>query len=82
MKSWQKMLCVGAVTVLAVAVKAETAGSVTLPETGVDIGSYGTAGITYLGGFIAACVGGTLALIGIKAGVGWVRGMMFSGSGR
>ena len=81
MKSWQKMLCVGAVTVLAVAAKAETT-PVVLPETSVDISSYVTAGITYLGGFIAACVGGTLALIGIKAGVGWVRGMMFSGSGR
>lgn len=49
--------------------------AVTLPETGVDLQGYATAGITYLGGIIAVVVGGTIAFILIRAGIRWIRGM-------
>lgn len=75
MKSWQKMLCVGAVTVLAVAAKAETT-PITLPEVGVDIGAYAQSGLTYLGTFLGTIIGGTIAIIGIRAGVRWISSMM------
>lgn len=74
MKSWQKMLCVGAVTVLAVAAKAET--PITLPEVGVDIGGYAQSALTYMSGFLGTIIGGTIGIIGIRSGVRWISSMM------
>lgn len=48
---------------------------VTLPTTGVDVGSYATAGITTLGGVVAICVGGMIAFMLIRWGIKWVRGI-------
>lgn len=48
---------------------------VTLPSTGVDVGSYATAAITSLGAVVAVCIGGTVAFLLIRKGLRWVRGM-------
>lgn len=48
---------------------------VTLPSTGVDVGSYASAAITSLGAVVAVCVGGVVAFMLVRAGIRWVRGI-------
>ena len=59
----------GAVPLFAVT----TSGSVTIPDSGVDIAQYATAAITTLGGVVAVCVGGVICFMVVRWGIRWVR---------
>ena len=64
------LACVGAVSAFA-----EGAGSVTLPDVGVDVSGYATQAISTLGGVVGVCVAGTIAFYLVRAGLRWVRGI-------
>lgn len=51
----------------------ESAGSVSIPDSGVDIAQYATAAITTLGGVVAVCVGGVICFMVVRWGIRWVR---------
>ena len=75
----RKYAAVAVIAVACVSVGAMAAdgdSSVTLPSVGVDIAAYAQAGLTYLGGFLGTIIGGTIAVIGIRAGVRWISGML------
>lgn len=59
---------IGIASVSAVASAQE---AVTLPNTGLDIGAYVTAGITALAGVLAVVVGGYFAFLLIKKAMRW-----------
>ncbi len=47
------------------------AGGVTIPDTGIDVGAYITAGITTLGAVAAVAVGGYFAFLVVKRALKW-----------
>jgi hypothetical protein len=51
---------------------------VTLPDTGVNVGEYLTAGITTMGTVVAVAVGGFIAFKIVKVAIGWA-GRAFRG---
>ena len=48
-------------------------GTVTLPETGVDISGYATAAITAIGTVCGVVVAGVIAFIVVRKGIKWIR---------
>ena len=55
---------------------AEEIGTVTLPDTGIDMAAYANSAISYLGGVIAVVVGGCVAFMLIRKGLralGWIH---------
>lgn len=48
-------------------------GTVTLPETGVDIAGYATAAITAIGTVCGVVVAGVIAFIVVRKGIKWIR---------
>ena len=61
-----------AAPVLSLVVLASAANAaVTIPDTGLDISGYVTAGIVAIGGVVATCVGGYFAFLVIKRGIRW-----------
>lgn len=46
----------------------------TLPDTGVDVGSYVTVLVTSLGAIIATVIGATFAIFVIRRAISWVKG--------
>lgn len=70
-------VAVVAVAVIGASAMADTgSGSATIPDVGVDIKAYAESGLTYLGGFLGTIIGGTIAVIGIRAGVRWISSML------
>lgn len=49
----------------------ETSTPVTLPDTGINMSSYVTAGITAIGAVIAVVIGGYFAFLLIRKGMKW-----------
>ena len=47
------------------------AGGVTIPDTGIDVSGYITAGITALGAVAATAVGGYFAFLVVKRALRW-----------
>lgn len=45
---------------------------VTLPDTGVNIADYISAGITYMGGVVAVAVGGYAAFLIVRKALRWI----------
>lgn len=69
-----KLAVAGASFAVPAAMFAETtSGSVTIPDSGVDIAQYATAAITTLGGVVAVCVGGVICFMVVRWGIRWVR---------
>lgn len=69
-----KLAVAGASLVVPAAMFAqESSGSVTIPDSGVDIAQYATAAITTLGGVVAVCVGGVICFMVVRWGIRWVR---------
>ena len=50
---------------------AAAAGSVSIPNTGIDMAGYIEASVLVLGGIVAAAVGGFFAFWAIKKGMSW-----------
>lgn len=50
-------------------------GVVTLPSTGVDIAAYATAALTNLGPTISVCIGATVAILLVRWGFSYVKGI-------
>jgi len=48
------------------------AGEVTLPNIGVDVSDYVTAGITALGAVVAVAVGGYAAFLIVRKALKWI----------
>ncbi|MBQ8755759.1 MAG: hypothetical protein IJZ19_12065 [Lentisphaeria bacterium] len=48
-------------------------GTVTLPETGVDVAGYATAAITAIGTVCGVVVAGVIAFIVVRKGIKWIR---------
>ncbi len=70
-------VAVVAVAVIGIGAMADTgSSSTTIPDVGVDIKAYAESGLTYLGGFLGTIIGGTIAVIGIRAGVRWISSML------
>jgi len=62
------------VSIAAVGVSSAFAeGIATLPETGVDVAGFITQGITVMGGIAAVALGGTVAFMCVRKGIGWIR---------
>lgn len=49
----------------------DNASAVTLPDTGLDIGAYLSAGIVAMGSIVAVAVGGYCAFLLIRKGIRW-----------
>ena len=48
------------------------AGEVTLPNIGVDVGDYVSAGITTLGAVVAVAIGGYAAFLIVRKSLKWI----------
>ncbi len=70
MKSLMTKALVGAF-VLGAGASSVFASGATIPDTGIDIGAYITAGITALGAVAAVAVGGYFAFLVVKRAMKW-----------
>lgn len=52
---------------------ADGTGSVTLPDTGVDVSGYASAAITAIGAVCGVVVAGVIAFIVVRKGIKWIR---------
>jgi uncharacterized membrane protein YccC len=69
----RKIIAVFTTAIVAMSVSAMAQDPVTLPDSGVDIPAYITAGITFMGGIVAAAVAGFAIFAAIKKGLVWFR---------
>ncbi len=70
MKKVRNLALGGAVLVGAGASRVFASG-VTIPDTGIDVGGYITAGITALGAVAAVAVGGYFAFLVVRRALRW-----------
>lgn len=78
--SRQSVSKLAALALLAVVMVAGASGALAepplIPDTGVDVGDYVTAGITAMAAVVAICVGGFFAFLIVKVALRWARGAL------
>lgn len=68
----KKMFAWGGVAAVSISSAFAEAGSVTIPETGVDVAGFIGAGITSMGVIAAAAIGGYVAFLLVRKALRWV----------
>lgn len=68
----KKLLLVTAASVVGMS-SAFAEGVVTIPETGVDVAGFISAGITTMGTIAAVAIGGYVAFLCVRKGLRWLR---------
>lgn len=68
-----KAAIIAAVATVGTSAFADGTSAVTIPETGVDVAGYASTAITSLGAVAAVAVGGYVAFLLVRKGLGWLR---------